>query len=35
MKRFKRILVATDCRFDKQPIVDEADDIVQYNAARR
>ncbi len=33
MKRFKKILVATDTRLDDHPIVDEAAEIAQHNGA--
>ena len=33
MKRFKSILVATDTRFDKHPIVEEAAEIARHNQA--
>jgi len=33
MKRFKNILVATDTRHDKHPIVEEAAEIAHFNRA--
>lgn len=33
MKRFQKILVATDCRFADHPIVDEAAEIAQHSGA--